>query len=215
MSSQSARKQRYHHGDLRQALINAACEHLKREGVDTLSLRALAREIGVSQTAPYRHFETKNALFAAIACYGFELLTEKLVKVREKYRDDVVRALVEVGLTYVSWAVENPEKYQLLFDSSLVDFNEYPEMQQRGGGCFEVVMSVVRQGVEEGEFVSAPIEQLAGNMWAGVHGISSLVQSKASEDLDTSLPVHMALEYLVTERRANVEFMVNGIRRRD
>ena len=46
---------RYHHGDLRQAILDAACEHLKHENADTLSLRALAREIGVSQTAPYRH----------------------------------------------------------------------------------------------------------------------------------------------------------------
>ena len=56
-----------HHGDLRLAILKAACEHLRRENSEFLSLQALARGIGVSQTAPYRHFDSKNALFAGIA----------------------------------------------------------------------------------------------------------------------------------------------------
>ena len=62
----------YHHGNLRQELMELAEKHLVEGGVRDLSLRALAREIGVSQTAPYRHFRDKNALLAALATEGFK-----------------------------------------------------------------------------------------------------------------------------------------------
>ncbi len=62
----------YHHGNLRQELMNRAEQHLLESGSNELSLRALAREIGVSQTAPYRHFRDKNALLAALATEGFQ-----------------------------------------------------------------------------------------------------------------------------------------------
>ena len=64
----------YHHGDLKHTLIKAACQHLAKAGAESLSLRALARDAGVSQTAPYRHFKTKSSLFAAIAATGFDEL---------------------------------------------------------------------------------------------------------------------------------------------
>ena len=72
-------REKYHHGDLRQAILDCSCEHLLRNsGTDCLSMRAIAREIGVSATAPYRHFESKNALFAGIATLGLEILESQL-----------------------------------------------------------------------------------------------------------------------------------------
>ncbi|MGK0342815.1 MAG: AcrR family transcriptional regulator, partial [Candidatus Azotimanducaceae bacterium] len=94
----------YHHGDLRHSLIEAACKHLLKSGADTLSLRALAREIGVSQTAPYRHFESKSALFRAIAVYGFELMAAEMSTVAKQHEDDLEQAFVEISLAYVGFA---------------------------------------------------------------------------------------------------------------
>ena len=64
----------YHHGDLRRALLDAAVRHIATDGVDALSLRALARDVGVTHAAPYRHFESKGHLLAAIAEEGFQIL---------------------------------------------------------------------------------------------------------------------------------------------
>src|SRR5919107_731159 len=69
-----ARRKTYHHGDLRQALLDAALELLRAEGAAALTLRAVARAAGVSQAAPYRHFADRGALVAAVAEEGFERL---------------------------------------------------------------------------------------------------------------------------------------------
>lgn len=205
----------YHHGDLRQALIDAACKCLKREGADTLSLRALAREIGVSQTAPYRHFESKNALFAAIAIYGFELMKVDCEAARDKHKDDVEAALVEVGLAYVNWALANPEKYQLFFDSSLLDYNAYDDLHTAGNAAFSVVLDLVRRGQDEGVLLDGQPELLAGTLWAGVHGIASLLKKQATNDLEPrrDLPVPIALNALAADPRGVVEMVLNSIKK--
>lgn len=204
---------KYHHGDLRQALIDAACAHLRQHSADSLSLRALARDIGVSQTAPYRHFESRNALFAAIAIQGFELLTVQLQSTVDLF-PDTRSALLEVGITYVDWAIANPEKYQMFFDSSLVDFSHYPELQSAGGECFEVLMALIRRGLLAGLLKEKPPEQLAATLWAGIHGIASLLQAKHSEDQAQQYSVIKALEYLENDRRASLEMLLSSVLRR-
>ena len=202
----------YHHGDLRQALIDAACSHLRLHGADSLSLRALARDIGVSQTAPYRHFESRNALFAAIAIHGFELLTAKLQRTSNLF-PDTRTALLEVGIAYVDWAVANQEKYQMFFDSSLVDFSDYPDLQSAGSECFEVLMTLIRRGLAEELLRKKPPEELAAILWAGIHGIASLLQARHSEDQIEQYSVIKALEYLSHNRRASLEMLLNSVLR--
>jgi AcrR family transcriptional regulator len=200
----------YHHGDLRQAFIDAACSHLRQRSADSLSLRALARDIGVSQTAAYRHFESRNALFAAIAIQGFELLTAELQSTSNRF-PDTRTALLEVGITYVDWAVANQEKYQMFFDSSLVEFSHYPELQSAGNECFEVLMTLIRRGLSEKLLWEKPSEQLAAILWAGIHGIASLLQAKHSEDQDKQYTVIKTLEFLANNRRASLELLLNSV----
>ena len=68
----------YHHGNLRQALMDEALMCIREQGADKLSLRALARQVGVSQAAPYRHFEDKVALLSALASDGFQRLANEI-----------------------------------------------------------------------------------------------------------------------------------------
>ena len=72
---------KYHHGNLKQVLLDCACETCETEGADALSLRGLAKKANVSQTAPYRHFATKQELLACIAEEGFKNLTKDLLKI--------------------------------------------------------------------------------------------------------------------------------------
>ncbi len=210
-------KRAYHHGDLRQSLMDAACRHMREEGVEQLSLRGLAREVGVSQTAPYRHFESKNALFAAIATWGFELMAEHLRQARDQHAEDVEEAFVEIGVAYVEWALQNPEKYQLFFDSSLVDFSEYIELQIAGTQAFEVLLGLVRRGQEEGVFADhMSAEALAGATWSSVHGMTSLLQKNTPMDKFTGREeqsVPTALGALATNRREIMKLFVNTIRK--
>ena len=100
----------YHHGDLRQALINAACKQLHLVNADALSMRALARDVGVSPAAPFRHFESKTALFAAVATYGFDLLTVDLQQAADQYPADIEKSIIETGMAR---GVDFVIKYQL------------------------------------------------------------------------------------------------------
>jgi len=172
----------YHHGDLKQSLMAAACKHLVCEGADSFSLRALAREVGVSQTAPYRHFRTKNCLFAAIAASGFEELTVALRKKAAGVQGDVVAVMIELGLGYVEWALANPEKYQLFFDSALFDIGQYPELQTAADACYNVLIENIEKGIEQGIFLLRPADELAGFMWSAIHGVTSLLLTKLHQE---------------------------------
>jgi AcrR family transcriptional regulator len=221
----------YHHGDLRQSLIECACDKLREDSADHLSLRALARQAGVSQTAPYRHFETKNALFAAVATYGLSLMTDHLQEARDAYlaharegvnegasenAEEIIEgAVVAVGLAYVEWALANPEKYQLFFDSTLVDYGAHEDLHEAGCDCFEVLLELIRDGIRQGIFLNQAAEELAATLWASVHGLASLLHSKDAEAMrqHQDAPVVKGMAALSMQRRQVIELFVKSIRR--
>jgi AcrR family transcriptional regulator len=205
----------YHHGDLRQGFIDGACAQLRKASADQLSLRALARDLGVSQTAAYRHFESKNALFAAIATQGFEMMTAELESAAEAHEGDIEVALVEVGLAYVHWALRYPERYQLFLDSSLLDFAAYDDLNAAGANCFAVLLNLITQGKAQGLFVDQPALLLAGIIWSSVHGLTSLLQTGTRADMASrqSETVPQALLALAAAQRPAMEMFLQGIRR--
>lgn len=212
--AKAAEHKPYHHGDLRQSLIEAACKHLLESGADTLSLRALARAVGVSQTAPYRHFESKSALFLAIAQYGFEMLRDETAAVAAKYPDDPEAAITEIGVAYLDFAKRNPEKYQLFFDSSLVDFSQSEELIEAGNAAFAVLTRVIQQGIDQGVFVDRPVLEAAGAIWASIHGATSLLLSKEPNmrNVDRETPVTQAMALMAGNPRSVVEMFVHAIK---
>src|SRR6186997_767300 len=108
----------YHHGDLRQALIKEALRTIRKQGVEAVTLRGVAEELGVSRTALYRHFTDKRALLETVACEGFRMLREATVNAWE--RGGRGNAGFEaMGVAYVRFAVENPEHYRVMFGSAL------------------------------------------------------------------------------------------------
>lgn len=214
MSKLSANRP-YHHGDLRQSLIDAACKHLLESGADTLSLRALAREVGVSQTAPYRHFESKAALFRAIAIYGFEILITECEAAERSAEGDVEETIVAVGLAYVDFARRNPEKYQLFFDSSLVDFNKSPALAEAGDKAFSVMTRMIEKGITAGILVDRPVLEVAGALWASMHGAASLLLSKAPvlSALERKSQAMIVMQNISDDPRPTIELFLNSIRK--
>ncbi len=213
MKESRSSRDSYHHGDLRQALLSAACEHLKIENADNLSLRALARDIGVSQTAPYRHFDSKNALFAAIATWGFQILRDQMSEVLEGMEGDTVGAMTETCLVYLDFADAHPEKYQLFLDSSLVEFDEYPELQVASSESFNILLGLIQRGKAEEKFIDRPDEELASLIWAGLHGVASILQINQSREGFEAQPVGKAVRYMAANRRDIVERMMTTILR--
>jgi len=164
----------YHHGNLRTALLEKAKEHLIEKGPDKISLRALAREVGVSQTAPYRHFPDKTMLLAALAAEGFKQLFQQTHNANIKGGNAQER-LQNVGCAYVEFAVQNPDLYRLMFGPMIPADTELEELDDYGGRSYEVIVQLITDGVESNEFTEGDPLILANSAWALVHGVASLV----------------------------------------
>ena len=104
----------YHHGDLRAALMGRAVEVIGEQGLDAVSLRALARDLGVSHAAPARHFASRDALLKAIAVEGVASLRDAVRGAMERADDDPIARIDAAGRTHLDWAYANPAHYRAL-----------------------------------------------------------------------------------------------------
>lgn len=118
-SKEKNRKKRYHHGDLRRALIETSLALIEKDGVGALTLREVARRLGVSHAAPKHHFADKAALLAALAAQGFSQLADAMILAAEQAGDEPMRRLNATGVTYVVCAVRQPQKFRLMFGSEI------------------------------------------------------------------------------------------------
>jgi AcrR family transcriptional regulator len=163
----------YHHGELPATIMSLALEHIEAAGTEKLSLRALARQAGVSATAPYRHFPTKNCLIAALATQGFEKLgcrTKAIVEQDLPLEDK----FIAMGLGYIEFAMENPTAYQLMFGAVLADFSEYAMLHNAATQSYDVVLELLSALTEE-KGLKVDLDMFGGVVWSSVHGIASLL----------------------------------------
>ena len=158
---------RYHHGDLRAALVDGALRLLKERSPAELSLRAVARLAGVSPNAPYRHFASKDALLAAIAEEGFR----RLAAVTAAARGSPRKRLAEMGAVYVRFAIENPRLYGLMFGPVLKDWDRFKELVAAADASFAVLVEAVAKVAGAGR-KSASREAILA--WSAVHGYAML-----------------------------------------
>jgi AcrR family transcriptional regulator len=207
----------YHHGDLRLAILKAACDHLRRENAESLSLRALARGIGVSQTAPYRHFDSKNALFAGIATWGFQILSGQMHALLAD-QTSPMESFLAFGRCYLDFSREHVEKYQLFFDSSLVEYGDYPSLQEASGLCFDHLLAVIRLGQRDRLFVEREEEEIAAIVWSGLHGMASLQKLKRGREGMIPAPQHIldrpvgkAIRFLSEEQNQALNLLLRSV----
>jgi AcrR family transcriptional regulator len=168
----------YHHGDLRRALIGAAHDLLELEGPDALSLRAVAREAGVSPAAPYHHFKDKNELLAAVADQGFADLAEDLRKTLDATPVAADR-ISAMGGTYVAFAVRRRPLYRVMIATSRTR-DRPPEP----GSAHSEVVSLMRSVIAETSGPGATQEDIdLANMaaWAFIHGLADLTTFRILE----------------------------------
>lgn len=154
------RRASYHHGDLQSALIEAGLVVLERDGLDALSLRAVAREAGVSHAAPYHHFADKTALLAAIAAHGFDLLHEEITG---RATGSPADRLQVAAVTYVGFAAENPELFRLMFSGAVSPPDSHPDLQAAARRAYGHITT------------SLPDETAAVAAWSLVHGLAMLL----------------------------------------
>ncbi len=164
MSTSTGR--RYHHGELRAALIAAALEFLADDGADSISLRAVARRAGVSAMAPYRHYPDKEALLAAVAVQGFDGLHAVLREADEAAPPG--QALVAQAVAYVRYALANPAMFRLMFGPKRL--GAHPELTAAGEAAYAVLAARVAAELP----ATADRDARALGCWSLVHGLASL-----------------------------------------
>jgi AcrR family transcriptional regulator len=162
-------KATYHHKDLRNGLIAEVFAMLETQGHADLTLRDLARRLGVTHTAPYAHFADKTELLIAVADAGFGRLAQRLAAARDAEAEPV-RAFHAIGLTYVRFAREHPNLYRLMFaDPDTADGGER-ELCEEGERAFGIVAEVIASVGTPPELVG----DTAVSAWAFVHGVAML-----------------------------------------
>src|SRR5688572_19597499 len=164
------KKKTYHHGDLKNALIQAGVEILAKDGVSGLSLRKVALKAGVSHTAPYSHFADKQALIAAISTEGFRQLYERTHVVIEKYQGKPPKQLIEVAWEYVQFAMDDPGRFKVMFSGVLEQEKEYPEFVTESQNNFQQVVELVKLNQLAGVLQTGPADLIALSAWGIVHG---------------------------------------------
>lgn len=167
-------KDTYHHGDLRQEIIKEALSWIESENIDRLSLRGIARKIGVSHNAPYRHFVDKNSLLAAIATEGFQQLSQTLQQILNNTSDNPQQQLEAIGVAYIKFALNNVGYYRVMFGSFRSCDGEDPSLEIAAQEAFNVLVDVIKQGQQTRAFANKDTLQLTRACWSLVHGVSML-----------------------------------------
>lgn len=196
----------YHHGNLRNELLDTAETQLADTGIDELSLRALARAVGVSQTAPYRHFRDKNELLAALATRGYRKLLSELETAAETIGDDPEAEMHSFAFTYVHFAVNNPDLFKLMFGPTLQPQGDYPEFYQASRDTYELVRSIMRSGIDKGTFRDEDDHYLANAGWSGIHGLATLkvdMPQLFERHVDLERQIDLEVRIFLTGIRAN------------
>jgi len=178
--SWSRRREGYHHGNLRQALIDAALDLIAEHGPSGFSFVEVARAVGVSPAAPYRHFRDRAALLAEIARVGFEQFETELTAAWDGGRPEPAAALVRIGRRYLDFARRQPALYAAMFESGLPPDTDAALLRasERAFGVLlhgaEVLCASLRPGRRP------PAMMVALHLWAMAHGTASLFLAHAS-----------------------------------
>ncbi len=170
-----ARKKAYHHGDLKHALIEAGIAILAREGVGELSLRRVARKVGVSHAAPYAHFANKQALIAAISTEGYRKLYERMAAAVARCPGDPLHELVDSSWAYVRFALDEPEHFRITLSGLVERQKDYPAFTEIAQKSFRLVVNVISACQNEGILDPGPADLTAVTVWSMLHGLVSLL----------------------------------------
>lgn len=163
----------YHHGNLRQALIDAALAQIRDHGVEAVSLRALARDLGVSHAAPARHFASRDALFAAIAEQGFRALAAHVVAARTP-DETPVENLRRMAQAHIAWVRANPRLYAAMRNADVMR-HAGPDLQAVMQGFADGQRAAVQAARAAGWRASEPADVTFLSIVAGLTGIGSIL----------------------------------------
>jgi len=185
-------KSAYHHGDLRQQLVNATRMLVEELGADGFSVSEACRRAGVSTAAPYRHFPDRQAMLTAVAEQGMHVLADRFEAVvtdaAARQANGSCESIAAIGLAYVEFAIEQPGVFRLMFGVA-EDDSERVAVKEQGFRCFNVILNEVATFLGK-KAVDEEVRHTTFPLWTFVHGAAFLsIDGKLGmHDMTTHLP---------------------------
>jgi AcrR family transcriptional regulator len=166
------KKKPYHHSNLREVLLASAVQLIAEAGPGDFTLREVARRAGVSHNAPYRHFQDREALLAAVAAQGYLELNDAMLEASNREPDSRNR-LKRAGLAYVAFALRRPEHFTVMFETVLSK-ESHPEAAAASELAFSTLVRLVENAQSTGQITAGDSLPFALLAWTMVHGIAKL-----------------------------------------
>ena len=168
--------------ELKEACVRAAREVIAEHGTEQLSLREVARKLGVSHQAPYRHYPSRDHLLAEVMRRCFESFARSLDE-RQRSGEGAICDLESLGRQYLSYAAAHPLEYRLMFGTPWPEPAEHPELVHDAVHAFDVLRGVLRSLYGEGAEMRSQVDLQAMFIWSTMHGLASIMQSNAMDCL--------------------------------
>ncbi|GAB4167040.1 MAG: TetR/AcrR family transcriptional regulator [Planctomycetota bacterium] len=202
--------EKYHHGDLRNALIDEAMNMIAEKGVQAVTVREISKRLGVSHAAPYRHFADRTALLCAVAAEGFRRQAEALVSCVAD--DQTPREQMEsLAMAYMDFAVSNPTYYRLMFANEDVAAAPTDELKEASRKSMDVVMRAYLKA-SNGAGMSPEEAQINFMiLWTVVHGLTMLLIQGQMSRVNAELSLHDMLSERFVPSKAPRSDMVTEV----
>lgn len=183
----------YHHGDLKVALVDAVEQVVRERGVGHVSLRAVARQVGVTHAASAHHFENKAGLLTAFATQGYvQLAWAVTAAIDEAQPVDGPSMLEAVGRGYVRFAIANPGRFEVMFRLDLLNADD-PDFVAASEGAYALLVGTVARCLSEGFLGENDPEVVAVSAWSMVHGLAALwISGRLAERISEKDPNRLA-----------------------
>jgi len=176
-------KEKYHHGDLRAALLDAAVEVIDEIGPQGLTIREVARRAGVSHAAPYRHFNDRDDLILTAVEHGFDLLQDTMEKAKAAAEDDAISQFAASGLAYLDFALNNPAYYRVMFSGDLLSPNGNMSLRHTSREALDDMVESIKECQELGLVRAGNPVTYALTILSTLHGFVSMVNDNRVQHL--------------------------------
>lgn len=189
----------YHHGNLRDTLIDAAIQLVEEGGPDNVSVREAAKRAGVSPGAPFRHFQSKTALLTAVAEQAMNRLTEAVANaLSEVDSADPIVAFEAIGQGYLEWAIGNPTHFQIISSRTLIDFDASDSLRGQNEAIRRKMIDLLTQAQHQGRLAAnTDFDHLVLAARAFVYGLARMVVDGHFPEWHPSEPPSLAVRKAV------------------
>ncbi|RKT14054.1 AcrR family transcriptional regulator [Paraburkholderia sp. RAU2J] len=194
--SSIAKNADYHHGNLRNALIEAGRSALMDLSAQDLSLRYLARMVGVSEAAPSRHFSGIDELLATIAASGYRDLAALRVAIRDS-EDTALAKAYRMMRVYVEFAQRHKGLFGLMIGPRIVAHQAYPELIEESNRSFGLFSETIETLAIEAGWAQADLKLVTHAAWSMEHGLATLILANRAPRADTKVAIPKLIDFVL------------------